>query len=32
MASEFAIEMQDVLKLFITPEGGILAAVYHVHP
>ena len=30
MASEFAIEMQDVLKQFITPEGGILAAVNHV--
>ncbi len=30
MASEFAVEMQDVLKQFITPEGGILAAVNHV--
>jgi spermidine/putrescine transport system ATP-binding protein len=30
MASEFAIEMQDVLKQFITPEGGILSAVNHV--
>jgi spermidine/putrescine transport system ATP-binding protein len=27
---EFAVEMQDVLKQFITPEGGILAAVNHV--
>ena len=30
MASEFAIEMQDVLKQFVTPEGGILSAVNHV--
>jgi len=30
MASEYAVEMQDVLKQFITPEGGILAAVNHV--
>ncbi len=30
MASEFAVEMQDVLKQFVTPEGGILAAVDHV--
>lgn len=30
MASEFAVEMQDVLKQFITPEGGILSAVDHV--
>src|SRR5215204_1833871 len=30
MASEFAVEMQDVVKQFITPEGGILAAVNHV--
>ena len=30
MASEFAVEMQDVLKQFVTPEGGILAAVNHV--
>jgi len=30
MASEFAIEMQDVLKQFVTPEGGLLAAVNHV--
>ncbi|HJR82125.1 MAG TPA: ABC transporter ATP-binding protein [Anaerolineales bacterium] len=28
--TEFAVEMQDVLKQFITPEGGILAAVNHV--
>ena len=30
MANEFAVEMQDVLKQFVTPEGGILAAVNHV--
>ncbi len=30
MASEFAVEMQDVLKQFITPEGNILPAVNHV--
>lgn len=30
MASEFAVEMQDVLKQFVTPEGGILAAVNRV--
>ena len=30
MANEFAVEMQDVLKQFITPEGGILSAVDHV--
>jgi len=30
MASEFAVEMQDILKQFVTPEGGILAAVNHV--
>ena len=28
--NEFAVEMQDVLKQFITPEGGVLAAVNHV--
>lgn len=28
--SEFAVEMQDVVKQFVTPEGGILAAVNHV--
>ncbi|HEX5839716.1 MAG TPA: ABC transporter ATP-binding protein [Anaerolineales bacterium] len=28
--NEFAVEMQDVVKQFITPEGGILAAVNHV--
>ncbi|HEY5730524.1 MAG TPA: ABC transporter ATP-binding protein [Anaerolineales bacterium] len=27
MAGKFAVEMQDVLKQFITPEGGILSAV-----
>ena len=30
MADGFAVEMQDVVKKFITPEGGILAAVNHV--
>jgi ABC-type Fe3+/spermidine/putrescine transport system ATPase subunit len=29
-SSEFAVEMQDVLKQFVTPEGGILSAVDHV--
>jgi spermidine/putrescine transport system ATP-binding protein len=29
-SSEFAVEMQDVVKQFVTPEGGILAAVNHV--
>ena len=28
--AEFAVEMRDVLKQFITPEGGILSAVNHV--
>jgi spermidine/putrescine transport system ATP-binding protein len=28
--AEFAVEMQDVLKQFITPEGGVLSAVNHV--
>lgn len=28
--NEFAVEMQDVVKQFITPEGGILSAVDHV--
>ena len=28
--AEFAVEMQDVLKQFITPEGGLLSAVNHV--
>ena len=28
--SEFAVEMQDVVKQFVTPEGGVLAAVNHV--
>ncbi|MEB2334591.1 MAG: ABC transporter ATP-binding protein [Anaerolineaceae bacterium] len=30
MTDEFAVEMQDVVKRFTTPEGGILAAVNHV--
>lgn len=30
MASEFAVEMRDVVKKFITPEGGELNAVDHV--
>lgn len=30
MTNEFAVEMRDVLKQFVTPEGGILAAVNHV--
>lgn len=30
MPSEYAVEMQDVLKQFVTPEGGILAAVNRV--
>jgi len=30
MANEFAVEMQDVLKQFVTPEGGLLSAVDHV--
>ena len=30
MASEFAVELRDVVKRFITPEGGELAAVDHV--
>ncbi|MDP1546517.1 MAG: ABC transporter ATP-binding protein [Anaerolineales bacterium] len=29
-SSEFAVEMQDIVKQFVTPEGGILAAVNHV--
>ena len=28
--NEFAVEMRDVLKQFVTPEGGVLAAVNHV--
>jgi spermidine/putrescine transport system ATP-binding protein len=28
--NEFAVEMQDVVKQFVTPEGGILSAVDHV--
>ncbi len=30
MASEFAVEMRDVVKRFITPEGNEMAAVDHV--
>jgi spermidine/putrescine transport system ATP-binding protein len=30
MASEFAVEMIEVVKKFTTPEGGVLAAVDHV--
>jgi spermidine/putrescine transport system ATP-binding protein len=30
MPSEFAVEMQDVLKQFVTPEGGVLSAVNRV--
>ena len=30
MPSEYAVEMQEVLKQFVTPEGGILAAVNRV--
>jgi spermidine/putrescine transport system ATP-binding protein len=30
MANAFAVEMQDVVKKFATPEGGTLAAVNHV--
>lgn len=30
MASEFAVELQDVVKRFITPEGTEMAAVDHV--
>ena len=30
MANEFAVEMRDVLKQFVTPEGGVLSAVDHV--
>jgi spermidine/putrescine transport system ATP-binding protein len=28
--TDFAVEMQDVVKQFVTPEGGILSAVNHV--
>ncbi len=28
--AEFAVEMQDVLKQFVTPEGGMISAVNHV--
>jgi hypothetical protein len=28
--NQFAVEMQDELKQFVTPEGGVLAAVNHV--
>jgi spermidine/putrescine transport system ATP-binding protein len=30
MPSEYAVEMQDVLKQFVTPEGGVLSAVNRV--
>lgn len=30
MANEFAVELRDVVKMFITPEGGKLNAVDHV--
>ncbi len=30
MTSEFAVEMRDVVKRFMTPEGGEIAAVDHV--
>ena len=30
MSSEFAVEMRDVVKRFITPEGHEMAAVDHV--
>ena len=30
MTNEFAVEMRDVVKQFVTPEGGILSAVNHV--
>jgi len=30
MAGEFAVEMKDVVKQFVTPEGGVLSAVNHV--
>ena len=30
MTSEFAVEMRDVVKRFITPEGNEIAAVDHV--
>lgn len=30
MTSEFAVEMRDVVKRFITPEGNEMAAVDHV--
>ena len=30
MAGEFAIELRDVVKKFMTPEGNELAAVDHV--
>src|ERR1700690_3067307 len=30
MAGEFAIELRDVVKKFVTPEGNELAAVNHV--
>ena len=30
MTSEFAVELRDVVKQFVTPEGGLLNAVDHV--
>lgn len=30
MASEFAVELRDVVKRFITPEGNDMAVVDHV--
>ncbi len=30
MANEFAVELRDVVKQFVTPEGGLLNAVDHV--
>ncbi len=30
MTSEFAVELRDVVKRFITPEGNEMAAVDHV--
>src|SRR5512138_3964948 len=30
MANEFAVELHDVVKQFVTPEGNLLSAVDHV--
>ena len=30
MANEFAVELRDVVKQFVTPEGNLLNAVDHV--